>query len=272
MSKFGFITIIGLMIIAAIVAVPSEVTLAAPDTQLDATLTFAGECDYSASPTVACLAAPRSRDPRITAFQGTPGIVGIFRFNIATGTPGWAIDKARFSLALANAGTCGAAASVPVMVYGTANGESNPPQRGALLATVDGGTTAVPFPGTHSVSPAYNHWTDTTFADGLVQYVEAQRGIDGVVTLWVEQVGYDGTMLVGGATPTAINGVCGSGVGGYLIGAPALQLADEVQPLSVTMAGSPSATSTPTWPLYAGLGTVALVVIAGLAVSRRRTA
>lgn len=42
------------------------------------------------------------------------------------------------------------------------------------------------------------------------------------------------------------------------------------KPTAVTLATSSA--ETVTWPLYAGLGAVALVVIAGLAVSRRRTA
>lgn len=43
-------------------------------------------------------------------------------------------------------------------------------------------------------------------------------------------------------------------------------------PTAVALSSFAAGKSTPTWPLYAGLGTVALVVIAGLAVSRRRTA
>lgn len=51
------------------------------------------------------------------------------------------------------------------------------------------------------------------------------------------------------------------------IAAPSLSL---YTPTAVTLATSSA--ETVTWPLYAGLGAVALVVIAGLAVSRRRTA
>jgi hypothetical protein len=107
-----------------------------------------------------------------------------------------------------------------------------------------------------------------------VKYLETERNNDGVVTLWVEQTLLGiGSILVGGANPGLINGVCGSGaVGGYLIGPPVLQLADQSQPLAVTMSTFRAVDPAVNWPLTVGLGALAAIVVGGLAVSRRRAA
>jgi hypothetical protein len=117
--------------------------------------------------------------------------------------------------------------------------------------------------------PAVGHayWTDDE--NGLfAQYVERSRTTrGGVVSLWLE--------IATGSGTTSVNIENSEGVGqtNNCAGAnlrPSLQIADSGQPLAVDM--SNASAERVSWPLYAGLGALGLIVVAGVAVTRRKTA
>lgn len=131
--------------------------------------------------------------------------------------------------------------------------------RGSLRADLDETAYSV---------PVHLHWTDdgTDVNDTLAAYLELRRNAaDHTASLWIQPVGTGNGQMVFGDHEATASTLC---VGADLV--PTLQLADASDPLTVTMATSSA--ETVTWPLYAGLGAVALVVMAGLAVSRRRMA
>lgn len=123
------------------------------------------------------------------------------------------------------------------------------PLPGALLDTK-------PFLTTNGASLTFS-------SDALLSYVQAQADGDNVLSLAVK-------LVTPGTCPTsAVSLVFDSSEDSAGV-APSLDVRTAPPPNAVSVATSSA--ETVTWPLYAGLGAVALVVIAGLAVSRRRTA
>ncbi len=267
--------LVSVLLLFALVMGSSQVILAAPANQVDAPLSFAGTCNNLASPGTVCPAAPTAGFLRLAQSFGTNTFVGILRFSV---NQPFTIDKARLSLALGNAGFCGAVGPGQALrVYSTTN-DSDPPSRSALLIVVDNGSAAVPFPGTHAISPAYNHFTDSAF--GLfAQHIESQNSGsasagDGTVTLWIEATTPVGSLYVGGAgSPPLLNAYCGDGKGGSPVGPPVLQLADQAQPLTVELSSfhADSTDQPQNRPIYAGLGLAILAAAALLVAYRRRT-
>lgn len=256
------------LVLVVVLSGAAQTSSAAPENQANATLTFVGQCEVSGG--TACTANPTTGPGYFMLQSSVDGTVatlaGILRFNVDAP---FSIAKARLNLALGNGGPCGVPPSVAVRVYGTANGDDNPPQRGVLLATVDGGTTQVPFPGTHTVSPAYNLWTDAA-AGTLSGYLQAENAVDNVVTLWVETIGLGNNAMFFEGSSGTLNGFCGSGGGGGLqLGPPMLQLADNAQPLAVSLRTFSATEQRTNWPLYIGLAVLA-VLIGGLLFYRRR--
>ena len=245
----------------AVRAEPSE-----PQNQANATLTE----DYFFDTTIA-FAKVDTGSLRLSSGLGVATRVAILRFNV--NTPGnWAIDKARLNLAYGYTGSC-TAEVINIQVYGTSNNDTDTPIRGSLLANIDGGTAQVPNPATNSLSEAYQHWTDTTPADGLVSYLETERGSDGIATLWVETTAATGSVFFAESNNTNLNTSCGTGAGGlYSLAGPVLQLADTNDALAVTLRFFRATDSTPGWPLIAGLAALAVVALVGAVVVRRRMA
>jgi hypothetical protein len=125
-------------------------------------------------------------------------------------------------------------------------------------ATLNGGSSATQPPiatlptslGAASISGGQLVFDSSTNSPGLISYLNGKPASPG------------GTLVV-------IMTTCAFGVQSVSFGGADLSMYDVN---SVTLSTFAAEKSTPTWPLYAGLGAVALVVIAGLAVSRRRTA
>ncbi len=122
-------------------------------------------------------------------------------------------------------------------------------------ASLNGGTTFPPIAsngtlGTASISGSQLVFDSSTNAPGLINYLNAKPASSGG-TLFVMMTGCP----FGGANAT------------FSSADLSMYDANSVT-LSTFAAGDP----VPTWPLYAGLGAVALLVVAGLAISRRRTA
>lgn len=258
--RLTLVLLIGL--ISTVLLGSSGLALAAPAATREAPVTSDFSCPVSSG---ACtsVGSDTSSSLRLQASLGEATYAGILRFNVS----GASITAARLNLAYGYAGSC-LAENVNIQVYSTTD-DSNSPQRGTLLASIDGGTATVPSPDPHAVSPAYQAWTDTTPADGLVKYLEDQRVADGVATLWVQETASTGSVFFASSNG-GFDATCGTGAGGaYALGVPVLQLTD-TPPLAVDVS-SASAQST-SWPLYAGLGAVALFVVAGVVISRRRTA
>lgn len=267
--KIRHFSLLSILLLAIALFAASMSAWAAPEVQLDATLVAAYWCNMTGN---ACTDSNNTGQfIRVQASLGAATSAGIVRFDVSTaGAGGWSIDKARLNLALGYTGSC-LVENVDIKVYGTANNDADPPQRGNFLASVDGGQAKVPFTvGTHDLSEAYQHWTDTTPADGLVQYLEQQRVADGVATLWVEQTAGTGSIYFDGGSGVLDSG-CGAGAGGsYNLGAPVLQLADTSAPLVISMrnfkAGGPAVNPA----IWAGL-LVGLAVVAGLMAARQRS-
>ena len=271
MSKnFGYLTVRLMVIALMTVALTGSVVIvkaepAAPQNQATAALTE----DYYFDTTVT-FAKVDSGSLRLSSGLSAATRVAILRFNVST--PGsWAIDKARLNLAYGYVGSC-TAEPVNIQVYGTSNGNADPPTRGGLLASIDGGTAQVPNPAPNSISEAYQHWTDSTPVDGLVQYLEIQRGSGGIATLWVETTAATGSVFFAASNSTSLNTSCGSGAGGaYTLGPPVLQLADPSDPLAVTLSTfGASDRSVVNWPLYVGLAALTALIVVVLLLYRRR--
>lgn len=246
-----------IMLVGFLFVVSSKTSYAS---QQDATLTdsFYFDPSTSFSPTYGFL--------RLQGNGSSATLIGILRFNVST-SGGWTIDKARLNLAAGYAGFC-TLPSADVRIYSTTD-DADPPTRDVLLDTLDSGNTTVPYPGTHSLSAAYQHWSDDG-GGALSSYLDAQRQGDGVATLWVETTtNTTGSVYLEGNSG-AIDGACGSGAGGsYLIGPPALQLADTNDPTAVHLTTLQSANNTD-YTLLLSIGGLLLISTIALIIMRRR--
>ena len=110
--------------------------------------------------------------------------------------------------------------------------------------------TLVPSLGAASISGNQLVFDSSTNAPGLIGYLNAKPASPG------------GTLVV-------IMTTCQFGVQSVTFGSADLSMYDAN---SVTLSTFAADDPTPTWPLYAGLGAVAPIVVAGVAISRRRTA
>lgn len=203
--------------------------------------------------------------------------VVLLKFNVgANPLSGFSVAKARLNMATIGL-PCGAAASnVIVNIYGTTVSDWS--ETTATWNSVAGVATSIRqatplLKASDSVMPSTGHayWTDASNGN-LAQYVENARvNNGGVVSLWLEilvpsgisNVTMENRVLVG-----QTNNCAGGGL------APSLQIASADQPLAVTMStfGATSDRSVANWPLYIGLGALAVLAAVGALLYRRRAA
>jgi hypothetical protein len=193
------------------------------------------------------------------AAQCTPNRVAYLRFDLSTIPSGDTVDSA--VLALAAQASLG---SLTMAVEGSTNtawsedgvGQpaltwNNKPALGSPLASAPSAASgSVSFSGT-----------------GLTDFIAANKG--NLVTLAITSVGNDATNYPCGGDPQPYQYFY-SKENTAQAAAPTLTI--NSTPTALTLSTLHAAGPTVNWPLIVGLGVLALVVIVGLAVSRRRAA